>query len=135
MSCDPTRPPNRPMPSRTRAKVRGKYLRRALRGTVFQSTQRLPIFALGEMIGALVERRVAIGMSTEEIEHRAGLTDNHAAKVEAGARIPSLDLFLLLVETLGGRVRIEWGAPPKLCRTRSASRVAQEERQPKRRGR
>jgi len=107
------RPPNRPMPERTRAVVRARYLRRSRRGSILMATDRLPVFAIGELIAQLVERRVAAGLSTEDIEQRAGLADNHLAKVEAGERFPSLDLFLLLVETLGGEVTVTWTRKPR----------------------
>lgn len=102
------RPSNRPMPARTRAMVRSRYARRAKRGTILLATDRIPIFALGAIIGELVQRRLDLGVSTEDIEHRAGIADNHLAKVESGAKTPSLDLFLLLVETMGGEVTVRW---------------------------
>lgn len=62
-------------------------------------------------------------MITEDIEHRAGLTDNHAAKVESGGRVPGLDLLLLIVEMLSRRVRLEWGESTKLKRPKNVGAI------------
>lgn len=75
------------------------------------SSKRLPIVAIGETIAALVARRQALDLRSEIVEFQAGLADNHLAKIEAGARVPGLDVFLLLVETLGGEVSIAWADP------------------------
>ena len=87
-------PRNQPDPLRTRAIVRARYIRRTKSGRCLQVTKRIAVIGvMGEVIADLVRRRMQLGLTTEELEERAGIADNHLAKIETGTRIPSAEDF------------------------------------------
>ena len=99
-------------PERTRAVVRAKLLRRLDIGAAFRVHDRIPVIAdVAQIVAELVARRQQIGERSQSLEARAGLTEGHVAKIEAGTRVPGLDTFALLVRAMGGRVVIVWDAP------------------------
>ena len=54
-----------------------------------------------ELIGTFRTRRVALGLSQTDIDHAAGLSDGHTAKIESYVRVPTWETLNLLSSTLG----------------------------------
>ena len=56
---------------------------------------------LGQIIGAVADRRVDLGWSQRELAQRCGLTQSAVARVESGTTTPRVDTLVRMLEALG----------------------------------
>jgi len=56
---------------------------------------------MATIVGLLQERRYEIGLTQLDLEHAAGLSDGHIAKIQAGYRQPRGYTLALLMGALG----------------------------------
>lgn len=131
--------------------------------------------SISELSKVIADRRLALGLTADDVDHVAGLAARHTQKIEdSGSRMVQLgfrsgeqileaalkadedpnakealdilaargisrttstirrrfatfDTILLVVTALGGRIKIEWGKPPRLAQR--LSKLAQYNRQ------
>lgn len=96
-------------PERNRAAIRERLLRSLGLGSAFSSRTRTSAIAdAADLVTQLVARRRETRERSQSLEARAGLTEGHVGKIEAGRRVPGIDTFALLVRAMGGRIVIIW---------------------------